>query len=85
MSASVRISTDLTDRLDRLSKATARPKSKLVAEAIACYVESQEAQLQSTRRGLADMKAGRLISGTEVEKWLDSWGTKNEIPLPRCK
>jgi predicted transcriptional regulator len=33
--------------------------------------------------GLADIKAGRVVDGDEVLRWIDSWGTDHEIEAPR--
>jgi predicted transcriptional regulator len=34
--------------------------------------------------GLRDVKAGRLVPHREVEAWIRSWGTKNEMPMPKA-
>ena len=38
---------------------------------------------QATAEGLADIKAGRVISHEAVKRWLLSWGTENELPPPK--
>ena len=38
----------------------------------------------STRRGEADIAAGRVVSHEAVVKWLKSWGTDNPLPRPKC-
>jgi len=38
--------------------------------------------LASVRRGLAQADRGEYVSGEEVFKWLDSWGTDNVLPRP---
>ena len=32
----------------------------------------------------ADAKAGRVVTHEDVARWLDSWGTENELPPPKC-
>ena len=32
--------------------------------------------------GRADIKAGRVIAGDEMLRWIDSWGTENELDPP---
>ncbi|WP_293899229.1 hypothetical protein [Phenylobacterium sp.] len=34
-------------------------------------------------RGLADMKAGRVVSHAEVKAWLERWGHGPPGPAPR--
>lgn len=37
----------------------------------------------SVERGLADVQAGRVMDGDEVLRWIESWGTEQELPPPR--
>jgi len=32
----------------------------------------------------AALAAGRVISHEAVSRWLQSWGTPNELPPPKC-
>ena len=34
--------------------------------------------------GLADVNAGRTVSGEKVTEWIRSWGTDHELPPPQC-
>ncbi len=81
---SVRLPAELGARLDRLARNTSVSKSKLATDAIVAYLDEQERQLEKIREGLADAKAGRVISHEEVASWLESWGTENELPPPKC-
>jgi predicted transcriptional regulator len=40
---------------------------------------------EAIEQGLADADAGRVVPHEEVERWLRSWGTENELPPPRPK
>jgi predicted transcriptional regulator len=33
----------------------------------------------------ADLAAGRIVPHAEVAKWLESWGTADELPCPMPK
>ena len=81
----IRLPITVKQRLDRLARRTARSRSFLAADAIADYVKSQEWQLGHIREGLADVKARRVISHEEVEAWLESWGSEQELPPPECE
>jgi predicted transcriptional regulator len=35
-------------------------------------------------RAEADVAAGRLISQEVVARWLESWGTADRLPRPKC-
>jgi predicted transcriptional regulator len=56
----------------------------LAADAIAAYLDEQEQHLERVREGLADAQAGRVVSHEEVDRWLGSWGTEDELPPPKC-
>lgn len=42
----------------------------------------REAKRSAIAEARADVAAGRVISHTDMSKWLDSWGTPNELPPP---
>lgn len=80
----VRLPAEIEARLDRLAKTTSISKSRLAADAIVAYLDEQEHQLERIREGLADAEAGRVVSHGEVARWLDSWGSEDELPPPKC-
>jgi hypothetical protein len=41
-------------------------------------------EIERIREGLADAEAGRLVAHEDVLRWLDSWGTENELPPPNA-
>ncbi len=47
-------------------------------------VPDTQADEASTRRGLEDIAAGRVITHEAVKRWLLSWGTADERPPPKC-
>jgi predicted transcriptional regulator len=58
----VRLHPEVKQRLDRLADATRRTKSFLAAEAIAAYVAREAEIIDGIRRGMDDLRAGRLAS-----------------------
>ena len=81
----VRVSDDLKNRLDRLADATARSRSWLAARALDVYVEDQEWQIATIRKGKKDANAGRVVPHDQAARWLRSWGKQRELPPPSCK
>jgi predicted transcriptional regulator len=67
----VRVSTELRDRLEAIGKATQRSKSFLSNEAIERYVESEEEILEGIEEGLEDMRAGRTVSHEAAMRRID--------------
>jgi len=57
----VRLAPKVKKRLGRLAQQTKRTKSFLAGEAIVSYVERELDIVAGIERGLADMKAGRVV------------------------
>ena len=81
----VRVPAALKNRLDKLANATSRSRSWLAAHALVAYVEDQEWQLATIRKGKNDVQAGRIVSHGKTARWLRSWGKKRELPPPSCE
>jgi predicted transcriptional regulator len=62
--------------LDALAAAQERPRSYLINEAITNYIELHAYQDALVRRGLEDMRAGRLVGHAEVVRRLKRTGRK---------
>jgi RHH-type transcriptional regulator, rel operon repressor / antitoxin RelB len=70
----VRVETDVKQRLEKLAKATARTKSFLAAEAIRAYLDLNEWQVSEIEAGLREADAELFASDEEVttelsKKW----------------
>jgi predicted transcriptional regulator len=64
----VRVSTELRDRLEVLAKSARRSKSFLSNEAIERYVENEELFLASLDEAERDIDVGRFYTHEEVER-----------------
>ena len=74
----VRLRPKLKHELGKLAKRTRRTNSFLAGEAIADYVARERAIVEGIERGLADMKAGRLVPHEEVAAMLEATIRKAE-------
>ncbi len=82
---SFRLDEDLHERLDSIASKLRRSKGWIINDALRFYIEREERRqrmLEETEEAIADIEAGRIVSGDEVMKWLETWGTKNEIQAP---
>jgi hypothetical protein len=52
------------------------PKSQINDDA------EREAKRRAIAEARADAAAGRVISHADMSKWLDSWGSPDELPQP---
>ena len=67
---SFRAVAETIEKLDSLAAAQDRPRSYLINEAIANYIELYAYQDALVRKGLEDLRAGRVVSHEEVVKGL---------------
>ena len=67
----VRVSTELRDRLEAIAKETRRSKSFLSNEAIERYVESEEEYIESIKQAMKEMDEGHWVSHEEVMRQAD--------------
>jgi predicted transcriptional regulator len=67
----VRVSTELRDRLEAIAKETRRSKSFLSNEAIERYVESEEEYIESIKQGMKELDEGKGIPHEEVMREID--------------
>lgn len=81
---SIRLKPETKRQLDRLAKSADRSVNYLVSDAITIYVQEQQRQLESIRRGFAEIEAGHYIPHEAMKSWLLSLGSDHELPAPKC-
>ena len=82
----VRLTPELSEKLDALARDTKRSKSYLASEAIESYVDLNTWQIAEIKAGLAeDEEGGPGVQHEEVVRWMRSWGTDHELPKPEPK
>jgi predicted transcriptional regulator len=80
----VRLTPELSDKLEALARDTKRSKSYLAGEAIASYVEMNAWQVARIKAALAEARSGAPgVPHEEIVRWVESWGTVNERRRPR--
>lgn len=85
---SFRLDEDLQDKLDSTAARLKRTKGWLINEAVRQYIEREELRakmLSETEEAIADIEAGRIVSGEEVLNWLKTWGTEAESKAPQYR
>jgi predicted transcriptional regulator len=71
---SSRVDKTVSDKLDFLSKATARSRSFLISEAIKAYVEDQAWQIEAIKEGVRQADQGKFASDDKVRKTFAKFG-----------
>ena len=77
---SFRADTEKIDTLDSLAAAQDRSRSHLINEAITNYIELHAYQDALVRKGLEEMRKGRVVSHEEVIKRLKRSGRARRSP-----
>lgn len=81
---SVRLRPATKKRLARLAKASGRSSNFLIADAVESYVADQERVLAEARQAGRQVQSGHYVRHQDMKAWLLSWGTKRELPPPKC-
>ncbi len=68
----IRVTTDLKEKLGRLAEYTRRTKSYLAAEAVEAYVNRELQIIEGVQRGLSDLDAGKVTPHREAMDRIDA-------------
>lgn len=82
---SVRLNSEIEKPLADLTKKLDRSKNYLINQAVKEFIARQKMEQdrwQDTLKALDDVKNGRVVDSDVVEKWMDSWGSDNELSPP---
>ncbi len=88
MATSIKIDDELKNRIQHLAGLRQRSSHWIMREAIAQYVDREEAREGFKQEALASWAAyqetGRHLTGQETRAWLTTWGAEAEAELPEC-
>lgn len=81
----IQLPSELKAKLERLCKTARRSESSMVAQAIGQYLDENAWQIEELIQAKKEIEHGEFISNDEVKRYLNSWGSGNELPAPRLK
>lgn len=81
---SVRLRPDVKRRLAKLARNSGRSSNFLISDAVESYIDAQERLRAEIRESDRQVKGGHYIKHEDMKAWLLSWGTKKELPPPKC-
>jgi len=82
----IRLTPEVSEKLEALARDTKRSKSYLASEAIENYLDLNAWQVDEIKKGLEEARSGTSgVPHKEVEKWVRSWGSDHERPRPTAK
>ena len=80
----VRVAKSMKDRLENLARETKRSKSSLAAEGIGAFVDLEERQIAGIKKALTSIDRGLGVAHDDVEAWVASWDTDDEVSTPEA-
>ena len=79
---SFRLDQSIKDKLEIEAKELDRSASYIAVKAIEWYLQAKEEKRKVIDEAVKRADKGIFISQDAVHKWVDSWGTENELPIP---
>ena len=80
---SIEVPTATAEQLDALARSTNRSPAALARQALDQFLEVEAWHEQAIEEAIAEVDAGGpLIAHEDMVRWLQSWGTENELPPP---
>lgn len=81
---SIRLKPATKRRLAKLAKESGRSANFLISDAVESYVADRERLRADIRLADRQLKSGHYVRDEDMKAWLLSWGTKAELPPPKC-
>jgi len=79
---SLHVDTKLKEKLDNEARLQKVSADDVAQRAIASYLEYLEREREILRQRIAEADKGIFISEEAMNRWVESWGTDNELPPP---
>lgn len=81
----VELAPELDEKLALVAARLDRPKSWVVERAVQEFIDLQLWQIAAIEEGLRDADAGRVVAHEDVVAWVESWGRRDECPMPEWR
>ncbi len=78
----IRVQPELKQWFEQRAKRKDRSLGYVVVQSMEQTKRSTEARDQMIRDAMAEADKGVFVSQEAVHKWMDSWDSENELPLP---
>ena len=79
---SLRLSPELKERLDAVAESEDRSASYVATKAIEAFLDARDAKARAIDAAFREADQGIFVSPEAVHRWMDSWDTDNELPIP---
>jgi predicted transcriptional regulator len=72
------------EKVDAMAARLERSRGWVMKQALAAWVDQEEARHRMTLAALAEVEAGQVIEHQAVQAWADSLGTERPLPPPEA-
>jgi predicted transcriptional regulator len=79
---SLHVDAELKKKLEEEARSQNVSADDLAERAIESYLEVRGAEREILKQRIAEADKGVFISGEAMHRWIESWGTENELPPP---
>ena len=79
---SMRMDQATKTRLEKQAAIEERSAAFLVQKVVADYLDAKDYERKVFDEAFKEADKGIFISGEAVHRWMESWGTENELPMP---
>jgi len=83
---SIRLQPEIENPLEKLATKLDRSKNYLINQAIKEFIERKNTngkRWTETLEAIDSVKAGKIVNESEVNAWLNSWGSDDELNPPK--
>jgi predicted transcriptional regulator len=79
---SLRLEPELKSRLEAVAQSEDRSASYVAARAIEAFLDARDILRADIEAAIVEADKGVFVSSEAVERWMESWDTDNELPMP---
>ncbi|MBO0903925.1 hypothetical protein [Jiella sonneratiae] len=79
---SVRLEPSVKADLEAEASMTNQTAAEVAEAAIAQYLSGRKVKREAVRQALQEAEDGVFVSEAAISRWVESWGTADELPPP---
>ena len=80
----VTIPSETRRELEEYARQTEQSSASVIREAIEAHLADRRAYLAAIEEAVEEAdRTGEFVSWEAVKDWMNSWGTKDELPVPK--
>ena len=80
--ASLLIDDAIRQDLEREAERAGESSSRIAEKAIGSLLRARAAKRRAIEEAIVEADKGVFISSEAVQRWVESWDTENELPMP---